>query len=95
LVIPHGDYEYVSETDSKDPSRKIYVRRATFKDAGVAERDAVRLKFIEIKFTADDSGIVEYTETRRGGIEPNGWSSTQVTRYEYDPKDAKIESPGQ
>lgn len=95
LVIPDGDYEYFAETDAKDPSRKIYVRRATFKDAGLAERDAARLKFIEIKFAADNSGIVEYTETRRGGIEPNGWSSTQVTKYEYDPKDLKIESPSQ
>ena len=38
-------------------------------------------------------GFVEYTETRRGGIEPNGWSSTQVSRYEYDPDEMKITDP--
>ena len=95
LAIPDGDYEYSVENNPKVPSRKIYVRRATFVDAGSAERDAVRLKFIEIKFVAGENGIVEYTEMRRGGIEPNGWSSTQVARYEYDPKDLKIESPNQ
>ena len=94
MAIPDGDYEYLVEADSKEPSRKIYTRRATFIDAGSAERNAVRLKFIEIKFTADENGIIEYTETRRGGIEPNGWSSTQLTKYEYDPKDLKIADPG-
>jgi hypothetical protein len=93
MAIPNGDYEYLVEADSKDPSRKIYTRRATFADVGSPKRDAVRLKFIEIKFVADENGIIEYTETRRGGIEPHGWSSTQVTKYEYYPKDLKIESP--
>ena len=93
MVIPAGDYEYLIEADPKDTSRKIYTRRAAFADAGSPKRDAVRLKFIEIKFVADDDGIIEYTETRRGGIEPNGWSSTQVTKYEYDPKDMKIADP--
>lgn len=93
MVIPDGNYEYSVETDAKDPSRKTYIRRATFTDAGSPERSAVRLKFIEIKFTADDNGIIEYTETRRGGLEQNGWSSTQVTRYEYEPSGMKIEAP--
>lgn len=93
MAIPDGYYEYLVETDSKDASRKIYSRRATFVDSGLAGRDAVRLKFIEIKFTADENGIIEYTETRRGGIEPNGWSSTQLTRYEYDPKDLNVTDP--
>ena len=91
LTIPAGDYEYSVESDTKDPSRKTYIRRATFVDSGSAKQDAVRLKFIEIKFIADEYGIIEYNETRRGGIEPNGWGSTQVTRYEYDPKDLKID----
>jgi hypothetical protein len=93
LAIPDGDYEYLIEADPKDTSRKIYTKRAAFADAGSPKRDAVRLKFIEIKFVADENGIIEYTETRRGGIDPNGWSSTQVTRYEYDPKDMKIADP--
>ena len=93
MAIPDGNYEYTMEPDPNDASRKIYWRRATFVDPGHAERDAARLKFIEIKITADDNGIVEYIETRRGGIEPDGWSSTQVTRYEYDPKDLKIDTP--
>jgi hypothetical protein len=93
MAIPDGNYEYSIEYDPNDASRKIYIRRATFADAGSPRREAVRLKFIEIKFVAGDDGIVEYTETRRGGIEPNGWSSTQVTRYEYDPKDLKIADP--
>lgn len=95
LAIPDSDYEYLAEADPKDATRKIYTRRATFADAGSPRHDAVRLKFIEIKFVADENGIIEYTETRRGGVEPNGWSSTQVTRYEYDPADLKIESPNQ
>ena len=74
-------------------SGKIYVRRATYADAGLTERDAARLRLIEIRFVAGDDGIVEYTETRRGGIEPNGWSSTQVTRYEYDPTDLNVRDP--
>ena len=95
MAIPDGDYEYLVQADSKDASRKVYTRRASFVDSGAAERDAVRLKFIEIRFSADENGIVEYTETRRGGIEPNSWTSIQVTRYEYDPKDLKIEAPSQ
>lgn len=95
LAIPDGDYEYSVENDPKMPSGKIYVKRATFADAGSAGRDAVRLKFIEIRFVTGDNGIIKYAETRRGGIGPNGWSSTQVTRYEYDPKDLTIESPNQ
>lgn len=93
MAIPDGEYEYFVETDPKDPSRKIYTRRATFTDAGDATRDAMRLKFIEIKFTADENGIIEYTETRRGGIEPNTWGSTHVTSYEYEPKNQKISDP--
>lgn len=93
LAIPHGNYEYLVETDAKESSRRIYTRRAKFVDSGLPERDAVRLKFIEIKFTTGENGIVEYAETRRGGIEPNGWSSTQVTTYEYDPTDLKIVDP--
>ncbi len=93
LAIPHGEYEYLAETDPKDAKLKIYTRRATFADAGSAERDAVRLKFIEIKFVVDESGILEYTETRRGGIVPHGWSSTQVTSYEYEPMNLKIADP--
>lgn len=94
IAVPDGNYEYFVETDAKDPSRKIYTRRAAFKDAGTAEREAVRMNFIEIKFITDETGaIAEYTETRRGGIEPNGWSSTQVTEYEYDVKDLKITAP--
>lgn len=93
MAIPDGNYEYSVESDAKDASRKTYIRRAAFTDSGSAEREAVRMKSIEIKFIADDHGIYEYTETRRGGIEPNGWSSTQVTRYDYEPKDLKITDP--
>lgn len=93
LTIPDGVYEYLVEPDPKEATRRIYTRRATFADAGSAERDAVRLKFIEIKFVTDERGMIEYTETRRGGIDPNGWSSTQVTTYEYEPMNLKIADP--
>lgn len=93
LAIPNGEYKYSVENDPKLASGKIYVRRATYADAGLTKRDAARLKLIEIRFVAGDDGIVEYTETRRGGIEPNGWSSTQVTRYEYDPTDLNVRDP--
>jgi len=94
LAIPDGDYEYSVEPDPSNYGRKVYTRRASFTDAGVPERDAARLKFIEIKFTTDETGaIIEYTETRRGGIEPDGWSSTQVTKYVYEPADLKIADP--
>lgn len=93
MAIPDGEYEYFVETDAKDSSRKVYTRRAAWIDSGVRERDAVRLKSIEIKIIIDGTGILEYTETRRGGIEPNGWSSTQVTRYEYEPMRLKITEP--
>ena len=93
LAIPDGDYEYLAETDPKDATRRIYTRRAIFADAGSAERDALRMKFIEIKFVTDDRGMIEYTETRRGGIEPNGWSSTHVTQYEYEPANLRIADP--
>lgn len=94
MAIPDGEYEYVVETDAKDASRKIYTRRAAFTDSGNETRDAVRLKFIEIKFVTDESGLIlEYSESRRGGVEPDGWSSTQVTRYEYEPRDLKITDP--
>lgn len=94
MAIPDGPYEYSSETDPNYADRTIYTRRAIYTDSGSPARDAVRLKFIEIKFVTDESGaIVEYTETRRGGIEPNGWSSTQVTRYEYEPAGLKISDP--
>lgn len=93
MVIPDGEYEYFVETDARDASRKIYTRRAAWTDSGVRERDAVRLKSIEIKIVADDNGIIEYTETRRGGLEPNGWRSTQVTRYDYAVARLKITDP--
>ena len=94
MAIPDGDYEYFVEPDPNAAGRKIYTRRAAYADSGSAQRDAVRLKFIEIKFVTDESGLIlEYTETRRGGVEPNGWSSTQVTRYEYDPAGLKIVDP--
>lgn len=93
LAIPDGDYEYRVEPDPNNATRKIYTRRASFADAGSAERDAVRLKFIEIKFVTDERGIIEYTETRRGGIDPNGWSSMQITRYDYDLDNLKIADP--
>ena len=94
MAIPDGDYEYSVEPEPNNYGRKIYTRRATFVDSGSPERDAVRLKFIEIKFVTDETGaIVEYTETRRGGIEPNGWSSVQVTKYQYEPADLKITDP--
>lgn len=94
MAIPDGDYEYFVERDPNTAGRKIYTRRAAYADSGSAQRDALRLKFIEIKFVTDESGlIIEYTETRRGGVEPNGWSSTQVTRYEYDPAGLKIVDP--
>ncbi len=93
VAIPDGDYEYFVEPDPNNAGRKIYTRRATFADTGSSKRDAVRLKFIEIKFVADDSGIIEYTETRRGGLDPNGWSSRQFTRYDYQPSGLKIADP--
>ena len=94
MAIPDGEYEYFVEPHSDNYGWKIYTRRATFTDSGSPERQAVRLKFIEIKFVTDASGtITEYAETRRGGLEPNGWSSTQVTRYEYDPPGLKITDP--
>ncbi len=93
MVIPDGEYEYFVETDARDASRKIYTRRAAWTDSGVRERDAVRLKSIEIKIVADDNGIIEYTETRRGGLEPKGWRSTQVTRYDYAVARLKITDP--
>lgn len=93
MAIPDGEYEYFVETDAKDPSRKIYTRRAAWTDSGVRERDAVRLKSIEIKIVIDSTGIIEYTETRRGGLDPNGWSSTQVTRYQYDVAGLKVTDP--
>lgn len=94
MAIPDGDYEYFVEPDANIAGRKIYTRRATYKDAGNRDRDAVRLKFIEIKFVTDETGLIlEYAETRRGGIEPNVWSSTQVTRYEYEPVGLKITDP--
>ncbi|NOT46798.1 MAG: hypothetical protein HOP17_03475 [Acidobacteria bacterium] len=93
MAIPDGEYEYFVETDAADSSRKIYTRRATFVDSGNPARDAVRLKFIEIKIVADDNGIIEYTETRRGGIDSNGWSSLQVTKYDYAVAGLKIADP--
>jgi hypothetical protein len=94
MAIPDGKYEYSVEPDPNNYGRKIYTRRARFTDSGSPEREAVRMKFIEIKFTTDETGaITEYTETRRGGIEPNGWSSTQVTKYIYEPADLKITDP--
>jgi hypothetical protein len=94
IAIPDGDYEYFVEPDPKIAGRKIYTRRASYKASGSPERDAVRLKFIEIKFVTDETGLIlEYSETRRGGIEPNGWSSTQVTRYDYEPADMRITDP--
>ena len=94
MAIPDGKYEFSVESNPNDPAGRIYTRRATFTDSGNPERDAARLKFIEIKFATDESGaITRYTETRRGGIEPNGWSSTQVTRYDYQPADMKITDP--
>lgn len=93
MAIPDGEYEYFVETDARDASRKIYTRRAAWTDSGVRERDAVRLKSIEIKISIDDNGIIEYTETRRGGLEPHGWSSTQVTKYDYAVAGLKITDP--
>ncbi|MGD9587772.1 MAG: hypothetical protein AB7V11_02620 [Pyrinomonadaceae bacterium] len=94
MAIPDGDYEYFVEPDPANYGRKIYTRRAEYTDAGSPGRDAVRLKFIEIKFVTDETGaIIEYSETRRGGIEPNGWSSTQVTKYIYEPADLNIIDP--
>ncbi|MGD9562345.1 MAG: hypothetical protein AB7F88_10255 [Pyrinomonadaceae bacterium] len=94
MAIPDGEYEYSVEPHPDRYGWTIYTRRATWTDSGVAKRDAARLKFIEIKFVADASGLItDYTETRRGGIEPNGWSSTQVTRYIYEPADLKIGDP--
>jgi hypothetical protein len=95
MAPPAGNYEYFVETDSNIPGRKIYIRRAKYTDAGGSqERDAARLKFIEIKFAVDESGaITEYTELRRGGIEGAEWSSTQVTRYEYEPAGLRITDP--
>lgn len=94
MALPDGDYEYSVEPDPNNYGRRIYTRRAQYTDAGSPERDAVRLKFIEIKFTVDETGaIIEYSEVRRGGIEPNGWSSKQVTKYVYEPADLKISDP--
>ncbi|MCC6329600.1 MAG: hypothetical protein IT174_13880 [Acidobacteria bacterium] len=95
MAIPDGEYEYSVEADPANSGWKIYTRRASWKDLGNSPvRDAARLKFIEIKFITDASGLItEYTETRRGGSEPNGWSSTQVTRYEYEPMGLKITEP--
>lgn len=93
MAIPDGEYEYFLETDAKDSARKLYTRRAAWTDSGVRERDAVRLKSIEIKIIADDKGIIEYSEIRRGGMGRNGWSSTQVTKYVYEPADLKVTDP--
>lgn len=95
MAIPDGEYEYSVEADPANPGWKIYTRRASWKDLGNSPvRDAARLKFIEIKFITDASGLItEYTETRRGGSEPNGWRSTQVTRYIYEPAGLTISDP--
>lgn len=94
MAIPDGEYEYFVEPDPNYAGKRIYTRRAAYTDSGSAERDEARLKFIEIKFTTDENGvIIHYTETRRGGLEPNGWSSTQVTVYDYDKSDLKIDDP--
>ncbi len=94
MAIPEGDYEYFVEPDPNNYGRKVYTRRAAWTDAGDPQRDAARLKFIEIKFATDETGAInDYTETRRGGIEPNGWSSTQVTRYTYEPIGVTIVDP--
>ncbi len=94
VAIPDGEYEYFVEPDPNNSGRRIYTRRASYADSGDAKRDAARLKFIEIKFVTDESGLIlEYTETRRGGTEPNGWSSTQHTRYTYVPAGLKISDP--
>ena len=94
MAIPAGDYEYSVEPDPNNFGRRIYTRRATYTDAGLATRDAARLKFIEIKFITDETGaILEYTETRRGGVEPNNWSSTQATFYDYNASGLRITDP--
>lgn len=95
MAIPDGEYEYFVEADPANLGWKIYTRRASWKDLGNSPvRDAARLKFIEIKFITDASGLItEYTETRRGGSEPNGWRSTQVMRYIYEPAGLTISDP--
>ena len=94
MAIPDGNYEYFVETNPGNPAGKLYTRRAAFTDSGSPERDAVRLKSIEIKFSTDETGaITQYAETRRGGLEPNGWSSHQVTHYDYQPAGLKIADP--
>ncbi len=94
MAIPDGEYEYFVEPDPNDGTRKIFTRRASFGDESSEERNAVRMKSIEIKFVTDWTGIItEYVETRRGGVEPNTWTSIQSTKYDYEPKDRKITDP--
>ena len=94
LAIPDGEYEYFVGDDPNHGGRKVYTRRAIYIDSGSPERDAVRLKSIEIKFVTDGSGLIlEYVDERRGGVQPNGWSSTHVTQYIYEPADLKITDP--
>ncbi len=94
LNVPAGSYQYSVETDAADPSRKIYRKWASFGDTVQNDpRDAVRMKYVEFKFAVDSEGMVEQTETRRGGMESAEWSSTRITKYELAPNGVRIRVP--
>lgn len=93
LNIPAGVYVYSVETDPGDPSRKTFVRRATFPKSDALKKSQNGLDYAEFKFWVDDNGMVGRREYRRGLLDAKEWHSVSVTTYDFDPKDLRIESP--
>lgn len=84
----------VEETKLNSKKVKLYQEYTTYKNIYSPDKDKEGLSYWQERFWLDKDGFILRKETEKGLIEPRKSNyQEEITNYEYDPRDLKIEAP--
>jgi hypothetical protein len=86
--------KYTAEViKEKGKKTTLYEEYTTYKNTYGPEKDRPRLRFWHTKYWLNDKGLLIRQEMRTGLLGPEEASWVNVTQYQYEPADLKIEAP--
>jgi hypothetical protein len=93
LPKPTSSRFSVEETKINNQTVRLYQQYITYKNEYSPNKDKEGLSYFQDKFWANSDGFILRREIESGLIEPKRIYNKEVTIYEYNLKDIKIEVP--
>ncbi len=83
----------VEDTIINNQNAKLYQRYTTYKNIYSPDKDKEGLSYWESKFWVNKAGFILREESKEGLLEPVKLYRQEISSYEYNPKNLKIEAP--